>query len=348
MARAGSASDLYLRACRGEPVERPPLWVMRQAGRYLPEYRAVRERVDFVTLCRTPELATEVTLQPVDRFGFDAAILFSDILVPAEALGFEVEFNPGPLIDRPVRDEQDLDRMRDAEPEEAVPYVYEAIRMLRRELAGRVPLIGFAGAPFTLAAYLVEGRGSKSFEKIKGMLAGRPELAHRLLERVTRLTVRYVTAQVEAGAQAIQLFDSWAGLLGPADYEAFALRYAREVLRALGESGVPRIYFALNGAHVLDRMAGCEAEVIGVDWRTPLDRASALLGGGFALQGNLDPCDLFAPPDVLRRRVGEVLRAAAGLPGHVFNLGHGILPSTPIAGVETLVDAVRTGHGSRG
>jgi uroporphyrinogen decarboxylase len=341
-----SDCDLYLRACRRQPVERTPVWMMRQAGRYLPEYRAVRQRVDFLTLCKTPELATEVTLQPIERFGFDAAILFSDILVPAEPMGFRIEFSPGPVLDSPVREAADVERIRLADPEQEVPFVYEAIRLLRRELEGRVPLIGFAAAPFTLAAYLVEGRGSKNFEHVKGMLVGRPELAHRLLDKVAQVTLRYVEAQVRAGAQAIQLFDTWAGLLAADEYREFALRYARRVLQGLRSSDVPLVYFALNAAHLLDQLTDCEADMIGIDWRTPLDEAAGRVGGRFALQGNLDPCDLFAPADVVRRRVLEVLDRARTLPGHVFNLGHGVLPETPLESVQVLVDTVRE-HGSR-
>jgi uroporphyrinogen decarboxylase len=340
-------NDSYLRACRRQPVERTPVWIMRQAGRYLPEYRALRERVDFATLCKTPELAVEVTLQPIDRFGFDAAILFSDILVPAEPMGFRVEFTPGPVIDSPVRDAADVERIRLADPEQEVPFVYETIRLLRRELEGRVPLIGFAAAPFTLAAYLVEGRGSKSFEHVKAMLTGRPELAHRLLETVARATLRYVEAQVRAGAQSIQLFDTWAGLLAPAEYREFALRHARSVLRGLREAGIPLVYFALNAPHLLETMTACEADVIGVDWRLPLDEASKRLERRFALQGNLDPCVLFAPPDVVRRRTREILEQARGIPGHVFNLGHGVLPATPLEAVQAMIDTVHE-HGAGG
>ena len=334
-------SDRFLRACRREPVDRTPVWIMRQAGRYLPEYRELRERHDFLTMCRTPELATQVTLQPIERFGFDAAILFSDIMIPAEPMGFDVDFNPGPVIANPVRTAADVARIRDGDPGESVDFVHESIRMLRRELDGRAPLIGFAAAPFTLAAYLVEGRGSKNFEHVKGLLFSDPSTAHALLEKVAQVTVHYVRGQIAAGAQAIQLFDSWAGQLARAEYEAFALRWARFVLDALEDAGVPRIYFALNSAHLLDTMRECEAEVIGVDWRTPLDTANAALDQRFTLQGNLDPCALFAPEDVVRERVRAILDSARGLPGHVFNLGHGILPGTPIERVEALVHEVQ-------
>jgi uroporphyrinogen decarboxylase len=334
-------NDLYLRAARGQAVERTPIWIMRQAGRYLPEYRAVREKIDFVTLCKTPELAAEVTLQPIDRFGFDAAILFSDILVLAEPMGFKIEFNPGPVIDAPVRTGADVERIRPADPQQELPYVFETIRILRRELSGRVPLIGFAAAPFTLAAYLVEGKGSKNFEQIKRLLFGDPSTAHALLEKVAEATLRYLRAQVAAGAQALQLFDTWAGLLAPDDYREFGLRYARRVLEELREAGVPLTYFALDSCHLLDAVAQCGADMVGVDWRTPLDVAARRLDRPLALQGNLDPCILLATPQVVAERARAVLQRASGLPGHVFNLGHGVLPGTPVESVEALVRTVQ-------
>ena len=338
---AGSA-DLFLRACRCEAVERPPVWIMRQAGRYLPEYREVRSEVDFVTLCKTPELAAKVTLQPIDRFGFDAAILFSDILVLAEPLGFEIAFDPGPQLGEPARDAARIERIPDADPREALGYVYETIEILRRELEGRAPLIGFAAAPFTLCAYLVEGSGSKNFEHVKGLFYSDPRAAHRLLGKIGRATETHLAAQVAAGAQAIQLFDTWAGLLGPDLYREFALRYVQPIIAAIRALGVPVIYFALNAAHLTDEVAQSGADVIGIDWRTPLDRAAERLAGRFCLQGNLDPCVLLGPAAEVKRQTEAVLAAGQGLPGHVFNLGHGILPRTPIASVETVVETVRT------
>jgi uroporphyrinogen decarboxylase len=334
-------SDLLLRACRGEPVERIPIWIMRQAGRYLPEYRAVRERVDFLTLCRTPELAAEVTLQPVDLLGVDAAILFSDILILADALGLEVRFEPGPVLPDPVRDEAAVERMRVDDPGERLGYVYEAIGILRRELEGRVPLIGFAAAPFTLAVYLVEGSGSKNFDKIKGLLFGAPKVAHRLMELLADATAKHLLAQIRAGAQAVQLFDTWGGLLAPADYLEFDLRYTRLVLDRLRDAGAPRIYFALGSAHLFDEMRECGADVIGVDWRTPLDRATERLGNRFVLQGNLDPAVLLGSPEIVEERARRVLSEGAAAPGHVFNLGHGILPDTPVENARALVRAVQ-------
>jgi len=337
-------NDLYLRACRGESVERAPVWFMRQAGRSLPEYRKLRERVDFVTLCRTPDLAVEVTVQPIDRLGVDAAILFSDILVPADCMGLDVKFEPGPVVDRPVRTEADVDGLRTDDPEETVPFVYETLRLLRQELAGRVPVIGFAGAPLTLAAYLCEGRGSKSFSTFKGLLLGEPATAHRFLEKVTSVTVAYLKAQVRAGAQAIQLFDTWAGMLDRTTYVEFGLRYARKVLEQLRGSDVPLIYFALDSAHLMTDIAGCGADVIGVDWRLELPTAAELLGRPFVLQGNLDPCTLLAPPEVSEARAAEILNQGRALPGHVFNLGHGVLPETPVEHLQALVEAIKR-HG---
>ncbi len=314
--------------------------MMRQAGRYLPEYRKIRETNGFLEMCRTPELAVEVTMQPVDLVGVDAAILFSDILVPAEPMGLSITFNPGPVLDPPVRSASDVDRVRVPDPEETVPFVYESIRILRRELAGRVPLIGFGAAPFTLAAYLVEGRGSKNFEYVKRMIYGDPGAAHRLLEKCAATLEAYLAAQVRAGAQAIQIFDTWAGLLGPADYREFALRYAKRVLRSLEDSGVPRIYFALDAGHLLDEIRDCGADVVGLDWRTPLSEGAKRLGPAFALQGNLDPCVLLASPEAIAERARRIVEEGAGAPGHVFNLGHGILPETPVEHAQALVQAV--------
>lgn len=336
-------NDNFLKACWGEPVDRTPIWIMRQAGRYLPEYRELRAQSDFLTMCRTPELATQVTLQPIDRFGMDAAILFSDILIPAEAMGLDFRFEPGPVLETPVRTEEAIRSLASRDPREAVPYVYDTIRMLRTELDGRAPLIGFAAAPFTLAAYLVEGQGSKNFAHWKQMLFSAPSTAHELLERVAMTTIEYVRAQVDAGAQAIQLFDTWAGLLAPREFREFARRYASRVLEGLGGTDVPRIYFALDAAHLYGSMEGMDCEVLGVDWRTPLDRASKAVERRYSLQGNLDPCALFAPPAEVRLRAREVLRLAEGLRGHIFNLGHGILPQTPVEHVEALVQAVREG-----
>jgi uroporphyrinogen decarboxylase len=335
-------NDLFLRACRREAVERTPIWIMRQAGRYLPEYRALRERVDFVTLCKTPELAAEATLQPIDRLGVDAAILFSDIMVVAEPLGFAIDFNPGPVIEPRLDSPADIDRIELFEPRERIAYVYDAIRILRGELAGRVPLIGFAAAPLTLAAYLVEGGGSKSFERFKRLVFGEPAAAHRLLEKVAEATEKHVAAQIEAGAQAIQLFDTWAGLLAADEYGEFGLRYAARVIDALRPAGLPLIYFAFGACHLFETIRDCGADVVGIDWRMPLGRASEALGHRFVLQGNLDPSILLSSAATIERHAARVLDEAKEIPGHIFNLGHGILPSTPVEHLQALVEFVKS------
>jgi uroporphyrinogen decarboxylase len=318
---------------------------MRQAGRYLPEYRALREQHDFLTCCRTPELACEITLQPVRRLGVDAAILFSDILVPLPGMGVEVTFSPGPHLARPVRTASDIDRLRVPDPQETTGYVLDAIRLVRRELQGRVPLIGFAGAPFTVATYLVEGGGSKQFAAIKGLLFAEPDLAHRLLTTCADTVGAYLAAQVAAGAEAAMLFDTWAGLLSPVDYRKFGQPYIRRVFesvrRAAAEAGrdVPRVYYAGNAAGWLDQCRDLLATVVGVDWRLDLDRARALLGADLAVQGNLDPAVLLGSRALIRERAHAVLEAAGPI-GHVFNLGHGILPDTPPDHARALVESV--------
>jgi len=330
--------DLFLRACRGERGSRPPVWLMRQAGRYLPEYREVRKKVDFLTLCRTPELAAQVTIQPIDRLGVDAAILFSDILVPAPAMGLNLDFNPGPVVDPPVRSADDVARLVVPEIEQEVPFVYDTIRILRRELTGRVPLIGFAAAPFTLAAYLVEGEGSRSFGQWKRMLYGAPEVAHALLDKTAETTIRYLVAQVRAGAQAIQLFDTWAGLVSAQDYATFSLPYVKRVLAAVAAEGVPTIYFALDAAHAAREVATCGADVLGADWRAPLS-------GTHVLQGNLDPCVLLSDVATVRRRTRAMLADGARLPAHIANLGHGIFPETPVDHAIAFVETVKAFRG---
>jgi uroporphyrinogen decarboxylase len=340
---------LFLRACRRQAVERTPVWMMRQAGRYLPQYQAVRAKVSFLELCKTPELACEVTLQPIDAFGFDAAILFSDILIPLDAMGLTVEFpDKGPKIMNPVRDRAGVAALRVPDPEATMPYVMQAVRLIRRGLADRVPLIGFAGAPFTMMTYAVEGGGSKSYVHTKRLMYADPGAAHALLDLLARTTAVYLEAQVAAGAQAVQLFDSWAGILAPPDFREFALRYARQVIDLLRASptwrdgGVPIIYFVNGCAPYLDDYASSGADVLGVDWRIELAAVRARVGDGVALQGNMDPTWLFHPPDVIRARVSEILDKAGPL-GHVFNLGHGVLPETNPEHVRAMVEAVR-GH----
>lgn len=337
-------NDRFLRACRQQPVDRTPLWIMRQAGRYLPEYRELRSRVDFLALCKTPELAVEATLQPLRRFPLDAAILFSDILLPLEALGCRMTFTPAPRIAEPIRSRAQIDALTIRPAEEVVPYVAEAVRILRRELDGRTPLIGFCGAPFTLAAYLVQGEGKEGFAALKQMLFREPETAERLLTMLTTSMTDYLRMQVAAGAQAVQIFDSWAGILGVADYQRFALPFVTAMVDGLRGLGVPVIYFVNAATHVHDLASTSGADVLGVCWRAPLEAIARRVHPGVGLQGNLDPHVLFAPPGVVAQRAHDVLRANGGRPGHVMNLGHGILPETPIASVEALIDAVHGFH----
>jgi uroporphyrinogen decarboxylase len=330
----------FLAACRREPVSHTPIWVMRQAGRYLPEYMEVRRKVDFLTLTKTPELAAEVTLQPIRRFGMDAAILFSDIMTPLEGMGIDLDFDPGPIIRNPVRSSADVDALRVGDPEESVPFVLETIRILRRELPASAPLIGFAGAPFTTYCYAVEGGGSKTFSEAKAFLFREPEAADRLLDKIADTTLRYLAAQAEAGAQALMVFDSWAGLLAPAEYRRFALPSVQKINAALRDYGLPLIYFPNQGATLLGAAREAGADVMGIDWRLPLSEARAALGSELAVQGNLDPAALFAPREELARQIDRVLDEAGGGPGHIFNLGHGIERTTDPDAVAFLVDRV--------
>ncbi len=335
-----SRADRFLKACRREAVDRTPVWLMRQAGRYLAEYREIRKSHGLLEICKTPELAVEVTLQPVRKLGFDAAILFSDLLVPLEPLGIPFSFaaGEGPRIETPIQSRSDVDRLRPVEPRESLGFTLDAIRLLRRELD--VPLIGFAGAPFTLASYAIEGGPSRSFEKTKALMYEDPETWHRLLSTLATVVRDYLTAQVEAGAQAVQLFDSWVGALSPEDYRQLVLPHSRSILEPLGKLGVPRIHFGTGTSGILRELREAGGDVIGLDWRIDLDRGWAELGEDVAVQGNLDPLALFAPKDVLLDRVDGVLRQATGRPGHIFNLGHGILPGTPVENVQLLVDRV--------
>ena len=332
-------NDLFLRAAAGEDTARAPVWLMRQAGRHLPEYRKLKEKHAFWELARTPELAAEVTLQPVRRYGMDAAILFQDIMTPLPSMGAGVSFAPGPVIERPIREDGDVDALRVPGEEEIAPFVPQAIRILRGEL--EVPLIGFGGAPLTLATYLVEGGGSKEYPIFRGLLRARPDLAARLLDKLTETTIRYLRAQVAAGAQAIQLFDSWAGLHDEATYATFGLPYARRVLAALSDAGVPRLYIAVGATHLYPAFAELPLEVVSVDWRTPLDRARKAMGPRVrTVQGNLDPAALLGTEQTVRSEARRVLRSGLG-GAHVFNLGHGMLPQVDPARVEVLVDTVR-------
>jgi uroporphyrinogen decarboxylase len=330
----------FLAACRRQPVPFTPIWIMRQAGRYLPEYRAIREKVDFLSLTKNPELAAEVTLQPVRRFGMDAAILFSDIMTPVEGMGIDLTFDPGPIVASPIRTAAAVKSLRIPDPAESVPFVMETIGLLREELPESAPLIGFAGAPFTLFCYLVQGRGSKTFSDAKSFLYSEPEAAARLLDKLADTQTAYLTAQVIAGAQALMIFDSWIGLLGPEDFDRYALPAVRKTVDALAPLGVPLIYFPNQGSTLLESVAELPVDVVGIDWRLPLSRARLTLGPRFAVQGNLDPAALFAPPDELKRQADHVMAEAGSEPGHIFNLGHGIERTTDPDAVARLVDHV--------
>jgi len=335
-------NDTFLKACRGEEVAHTPVWLMRQAGRYLKEYQEVRSKVDFLTLCKTPELAAKVTLQPVDILKVDAAILFSDILIPVEAMGMHLEFTDkkGPVLGEPVRSKAGVDRLVIPDTEDSMPFVLETIKILRRELAGKVPLIGFSGAPWTLATYIVEGGSSKNFLHTKKMMYQNPGLFNQLLEKITATVIEYLTAQIKAGAQAVQIFDSWAGILAPYDYENVIFPYVKTAVKALKKFDVPVIYFANDCAGILKIVKKCGADVIGIDWRVDMHKAVKKIGKKTAVQGNLDPCVLFAPQAHIEERVQDVLNNAEGASGHIFNLGHGILPETPVENAQYMVEAV--------
>ncbi len=337
---ADARASAFLRACRREPVPHTPVWFMRQAGRSLPEYRKVREGVGMLESCSRPELITEITLQPVRRYGVDAAIFFSDIVVPLRAVGVDLDIVPGvgPVIAAPIADWADLDRLPLLDPG-AVSYVDEAVRLLVAEL-GATPLIGFAGAPFTLASYLVEGGPSKNHERTKAMMLGRPDLWAALLDRLADITAVFLRVQAEAGASALQLFDSWAGALAPADYVRSVMPASAKVLAAIADLGVPRIHFGVGTGELLSLMGEAGADVVGVDWRVPMAEAARRVGPDRALQGNLDPAVLFAGPEAVDAAVDDVLASAAALPGHVFNLGHGVLPDTDPGTLARVVDRV--------
>ncbi len=317
----------FLRAARGESPDHTPVWFMRQAGRSLPEYRALRQGVDMLQSCMTPELVVEITLQPVRRYGVDAAIFFSDIVLPLKAVGVDLDIKPGvgPVVAEPVRTLADVEAIPDLTPEH-VPYITESVRTLVAEL-GATPLIGFAGAPFTVASYLVEGGPSKEHATTKAMMFGAPDVWDALMRKIGGIAATYLEIQVAAGASAVQLFDSWAGALTPTDYERFVMPHSAAVLARAGALGVPRIHFGVGTSNLLSLMGEAGADVVGVDWRTPLDRAIPLVGGR-VVQGNLDPTLVFAPPEVMTARAADVIEAGRGARGHIFNLGHGVIPST--------------------
>lgn len=335
--------DRFLRACRREPTDVTPVWFMRQAGRYMPEYRAVREKRTLLEICKTPELAVEVTLQPL-RLGMDAAILFADILLPLEPMGAAFEFakGEGPVIFEPIRSRADVERLRVFEPEEGLGYVLNAIRLLRRELDGKTPLIGFAGAPFTIASYLIEGGKSSNYQRTKSLMWSEPEAWSALMTTISEVIRRFLRAQVAAGAQAVQLFDSWVGALAPEDYREHVAPHVARILRDLETTGVPVIHFGTNTATLLEAQRDAGGTVLGVDWRTPLSDAWRRIGYDRAVQGNLDPLLLCGPREIAERRARAILTAAAGRPGHIFNLGHGIVPETPVDNVKAMVELVHS------
>ncbi len=333
-------ASAFLAACRRQPVAHRPIWIMRQAGRYLPEYRELRSKVDFETLTRTPELAAEVTLQPLRRFELDAAILFSDIMTPLQGMGVGLTFEPAPVVREPIRTRAQIEALPALEPARDVPFVLETIRQVRRSVPRAVPLIGFAGAPFTLLCYLVCGRPSKEFAPARSFLYAQPQEAERLLTHLADAMAAYLGAQAAAGAQALMLFESWAGLLGVREFTRFALPAVRRTLAALRPLGVPLIYYLNQGSALMGAVAGLDVDVVGVDWRSPLSEVRAVLGADKAVQGNLDPAALFAPPAELTRAAAAVLSEAGSAPGHIFNLGHGIWPDTDPDAVARLVDFV--------
>jgi uroporphyrinogen decarboxylase len=341
-------NDRLIRACRRQEVDRAPVWMMRQAGRYMPEYRALRAKHDFMTMCKTPELAAEVSLQPYEILGVDAVIMFSDILVPVEAMGMKLDIveSKGPVLEDPIRTEAQVEKLIIPDPAETTPFVMETIRLLRKRLEHEAPLIGFAGAPFTLASYMVEGGGTRNYAEIKQMMYREPMTIHRLLDKLADTIILYINAQIEAGAQVVQLFDTWAGELSAADYEEFALPYERKVFERIhrGPSGltVPAILYVNGCSHILEKMVESGANVLSIDWRIDLAEAKRRAGDKVALQGNLDPCELLGTPETIAESVKEILKKGGSL-GHVVNLGHGILPMVPVENARAFIEAAKAG-----
>jgi uroporphyrinogen decarboxylase len=348
-ARALTGEQRMLGACRLEPVDCTPVWFMRQAGRCIAEYRELRERYDILTMTRTPELCTQVTLMPVELMGVDAAVMYADIMLPLYGMGVPFSIDPGigPIIHAPVRDEAAVRGLRIVEAEEGTPEIFQAIGMVRRALDGRAAVVGFAGAPYTLASYLIEGRPSKDRARAKAMMYGRPDLWAELMETLTEVTIRYLVAQVEAGAQVIQLFDSWIGDLGPAAYEAHVLPYSRRIFEGVRPTGVPTIHFGTGTGGMLEELASAGSDLVCVDWRVSLAEAWRRIGEDKGVQGNLDPVVLLAGWDAIEREADRILAEAAGRPGHVFNLGHGVLPETEPADLRRLVEHVHATTRSR-
>ena len=336
-------NDLFLRACKKEPIDRTPIWIMRQAGRYLPEYRAVRANSDFKTMVKTPELATEVTLQPVDLIGVDAAIIFSDILVIPEALGMNYEMveSRGPLFDWTIKDERDFDKLSKSDLSDKLSYVFEALKLTKKELDGRVPLIGFAGSPWTLLTYMVEGGGSKNFSKIKSLIFNNPSLAHKLLDLITETVSEYLSLKIKSGVNAVQIFDTWGGLLSPDLYKEFSLNYIQKVIAKVEKNDEPIISYAKGIHHSMDELANTGADVISIDWTHNIGEVRKQIGDRVAIQGNMDPTVLYGSTDVIKREAVKVLDSYGKGSGHIFNLGHGILPDISPANTKALVEIVK-------
>lgn len=336
-------NDLFLRACRKEKVERTPIWMMRQAGRYLPEYRAVREKADFLTMCKTPELAAEVTIQPVNLIGVDAAIIFSDILVIPEAMGITLEMKEkeGPVLHNPIRDYHAANSLRRVRVNKDLKYVLDAIKLTKKELNQRVPLIGFSGSPWTLLTYMVEGRGSKNFDEVKKLIYSNPKLAHKILDKISDSVADYLSAQIDAGADAIQIFDTWGGILAPNEFVEFSLNYVEKIIDSMTRNGQPIIFFAKGVHYKLKRIAKSGVDVLGVDWTMDLGKVRELTKDKIALQGNLDPSVLLARKNVIKQKAIEVLKSFGKGEGHIFNLGHGILPNVSPENAKYLVSIVK-------
>jgi uroporphyrinogen decarboxylase len=331
----------FLMACRREPTPYTPVWLMRQAGRYMKEYRALRKKYSFLEMCKNPELAAQVTLQPIEKFNLDAAIIFSDILIPLEPMGVEFEFakGEGPVFQHPLREAKDVERLRVIEPEEEISFLMKAIQIVRKEIEGKIPLIGFSGAPFTLASYVIEGGHSKNYILTKSLMYQDRPTWDALMEKISEVSIRYLNAQIRSGVQALQIFDSWVGCLSPGDYEEYVLPYSKKVMDEIGK-GVPLIHFAISNSTLLELMKRAGGDVIGVDWRVNIGEAWARLGYDVAVQGNLDPVVLLSPVDLIEKNVRKILDSVRNRPGHIFNLGHGILPNTPPDHVAALIEAV--------
>lgn len=336
-------NDLFLRACKKQNVERTPIWIMRQAGRYLPEYRAVRAQSDFLTMCKTPELAAEVTIQPIDIVGVDAAILFSDILVIPEAMGMHLKMNEGkgPVFPNPIRTVEDAKKLKDIDPTKELKYVLDAVILTKKNLDNRVPLIGFSGSPWTLLTYMVEGKGSKNFSEVKKLIYNNPELAHAILNKLSKIIADYLSAKIEAGCNAVQIFDTWGGILSQKDFEEFSLQYVEKIISQIKRKDEPVIFFAKGVHFKLDKLANIGADVLGLDWTMDLGEVRKQVGDKVALQGNMDPTVLYANKDYIRKETKRVLSSFGKGNGHIFNLGHGVLPDIDPENVKALVQSVK-------